>query len=117
MKSGPLRDRVQLQSYATEADSFGQQIPTWSTVGTYWADINYFRGQEAVNALQKKAETTHRIEMRWVAAIDASMRFLYHDPRTGVDRIFNILDVEDVDNLRARYIIKAKEVTQPDTGG
>lgn len=117
MRSGPLRDVVRLQSYTTEADTFGQQVPTWTTVGTYRADINYFHGQEAVNALQQKAETTHRIEMRYIGPIDASMRILHTDPRTGVERVFNILDVEDVQNLKERYVIKAKEVTQPDTGG
>lgn len=117
MRAGPLRFRVKLQSYATSADTFGQQVPTWTTVGTYWADIRFLVGREAVNALQKKAETTHKINMRYIGEIDASMRILYTDPRTHVDRIFNILDVNPIDERKREYELKVQEVTQPDSGG
>lgn len=109
MKPGPMRQRVTLQSPAQSSDGYGDPVTTWTTVGTYWARVVFTGGTEAVNAQQDRALETHRITMRYVSPIDPSMRLLY------VNRILNILTVNNVDERNREYEITAREVLQPVT--
>jgi len=89
MRIGPLKKRVAIRSAATERDSFGQAIATWSTDATVWASIEPLSGRELVSAQQQHAETTHRVRMRYQVntTVTAAKRLLYDS------RVFEIVTV------------------------
>lgn len=105
-----MRWRVQLQSSTAPQDTYGQPNPTWSTVGTYWAHIETLSGRELVNALQKKAETTHRVTIRYLGdstTVSPKMRIVYKT------RTFNILWINNVGERNRELDCYCEEVVSP----
>lgn len=107
MNVGTMRDRVTIQRGTDTRDAYGQPITTWATVGTYYADLHHLSGREAVNALQIKAEATHKVTLRYVVPITPKDRLLFGT------RVFNIVDVNDVDELHRTYELLCTEVVNP----
>lgn len=108
MKVGPMRQRVTLQTLTKSKDRYGQEIEVWTTVNTYWAEIVTLSGREAVNARQIKAESTHRITMRYEGTvIDETMRFLFNS------RVLKVSWVNNVEQRNREYLILCTEVKSP----
>lgn len=91
LEFGRLRHRVTVQSRSLVDDSFGQPQPTWTAVGTYWAEVKPLRGREAEQARQVRAETTHKVTLRVPTTITPEHRLLFESTR-----VLNILEVIDV---------------------
>lgn len=104
MKAGRLRQRLELQTADATADDYGDEIPGWTTVGTYSASVSPLTGREAANAQQVKAEVTHKIVMRYVGAIVPTQRFLWGT------RVLSILWVRNIDERNREYEIYCQEV-------
>lgn len=112
MRIGELNRRVQLQRNTPTADGLGQERPSWSTIGTYWAKIEEMRGWELSNARQMKSLASHKITMRCTGTtnpVTPTHRLLYADPHLG-DRDFNLIQVLDVAEARREYSIIAEEI-------
>lgn len=109
-RAGAMRQQVTLQAPAAETlDSFGQPIPSWTTIGTYSAQIRPLSGREAIVAKQVKAEATHAITMRYLGptiAVNPTCQLLYGS------RVFGIVQVCNVEERDRWYEIIAQEVQQ-----
>lgn len=106
MQAGQLRRRVTVQQPAQAPDRYGQLADTWADVGTYWAFVRTPTGREAIIAQQFKAELTHVVTMRYLgsAPLGPNMRLAYKG------RIFNVLDVLNVDERNRQYDVHCQEV-------
>ena len=67
MQAGNLRHQIELQTNTPTTNSFGEQIPVWTTQATVWASINPLAGREFVEAKQRKIDATVRIITRYRA--------------------------------------------------
>ncbi len=104
---------VALQAPVETADSFGQMVPSWSTLLMVWANLKpsltLLGSGEKVNAMQLYGTATHVITMRYLPsqAVTPKMRLLYGS------RAFNIVSVINVDEANLTLQIHAKELTTP----
>lgn len=66
MQAGRLRHRVIIQEYTTSRATDGQELKTWSTLVTVWAEVMNAGGRERFvsGADQKVAVATHKVRMR-----------------------------------------------------
>lgn len=72
--------RVQIQSPSGTADAYGERTTTWTTVATVWAAIMPLGARELLAAGAIHGELTHRVQVRYTAALaaaDSSWRILY----------------------------------------
>jgi len=72
--------RVDVQSPAGSRDAYGERTTTWTTVDTVWAAIMPLGARELLAAGALHGELTHRVQVRYTAAIaaaDSSWRLLY----------------------------------------
>lgn len=109
MRSGRLRHRVTLQTLSESADSFGQKVQTYTAAGTFWANVVPLAGREAEIAHQARAETTHKVTLRYQGstAIPATARFLFKG------RFLNITEVTQTDERLREIVCKCTEVLTP----
>lgn len=108
---GLMRQRLVWQQATFTTSQSGQTVPSWSTVGTYWAHVEPMRGMELYNASQTKTGTWHKVRMRNVGSITPKDRFLFED--TG--RILNVESVLREDERNAYLIIQCTEQITPST--
>lgn len=105
-----MRWRVQLQQQTPSRDAYGQEVKTWSTITTVWAEIWSVAGREAKNADQEKGEVSHKLTIRWLGestTITPKMRFLFKS------RVLNIVWVNNPDMRNRWYEIDCQEVQSP----
>jgi SPP1 family predicted phage head-tail adaptor len=122
IRSGKLRRRVEVQSLtaASAANAYNETSATnWQTVAIRWAQIEPLAGREVWQAQQVQPDTTHRVTLRFMAGLSAKMRLLAKDPNAGATtefpqggrRIFNIQDVQNLDERDRTVQLSCKEVT------
>lgn len=107
MTIGPMRQRVTLQTNTPTKDALNQDVPHWTVVGTYWAEVVTLSGRELENARQLKATVTHRVRTRYVGPISAAQRFLWNG------RVLNIEFINNVININREYQILCTETAVP----
>lgn len=110
MKVGKLRHRIQLARDTFASDDLGQDVGTPTTVGTCWGEIVSLSGREAVNAKQIRAETTHRVTLRWQGALK---RPIPNDKLIFKSRTFNVLWINNVDERNRQIDVFCTEVVSP----
>lgn len=77
MNAGDLDQRVQLQTRSVTQDAVGQDVITWATQATVWAQVQALRGREFFAAAQVQQEQTLKVRIRYRAGIDATWRLLW----------------------------------------
>ena len=82
MKAGLLDQRIEIQSQTLTKDSYGQDIPTWTTFATVWADVIPLEGrqlpaEERYVALRKTENVLYRVKLRNLPNLTIDMRVLY----------------------------------------
>jgi len=102
---------VSLQALSTTEtfDSFGQPVQSWTTVGTFWAEVIPLTGHELVAAKQVKAQATVKIKMRYQGSsvkVSPENRLLLNG------RMFGLFDVKNVEERNRRYEMTAYEIQQ-----
>lgn len=105
MRAGPMRHRITLQQRSLTADSFGQPLETWSDVTTAWAEIRPLRSKEAELAKQVYPTATHKVFMRYVAAVGSDWRVVFKG------RVFNINEVLNVNAIGRELRLICSEAT------
>jgi SPP1 family predicted phage head-tail adaptor len=113
LRIGQYRQRLTLQSPPVPGsetfDSFGQPVPNWTTVGTYWGYLRPLMGHEAVVAKQIKAEATHQLSTRYLGssvAINPTYRWLLGS------RVFGIVQIINVEERNRSYEMLVREIQQ-----
>ena len=81
MQAGLMRKRIQIQQRGTAVDSVGQQVITWTTLTTVYAQVDSLSGSQLQRAQSIYNETTHRVTLRWQTILNdiksvGSMRIL-----------------------------------------
>ena len=82
IRAGDLRRRITIQQRSATQDGYGQQAVTWSNVLTTWAHIESLSGNQLNKAQSIYNEVTHKVTMRWQAALNdvkavGSYRIMY----------------------------------------
>jgi SPP1 family predicted phage head-tail adaptor len=105
MRIGKMRQRITITQRATGRDSAGEQLHTWSTFWPCWAHIAAIARmaieQPQGGALQNP--TKFQITIRFHAGVVPAMRVEYQG------RIFNIMNVDDVDGAGEEMILFCEE--------
>lgn len=65
MRIGDLRKRVDLQQRSTAQDDYGQQLTSWNTLFSTWANIEPVSGAQLDRARSIYNETSHKVHLRW----------------------------------------------------
>jgi SPP1 family predicted phage head-tail adaptor len=107
---GELRWRIAVERDAFAPDDLGQLIATPAAAGTYWGKIVTLAGREAVNAKQVKAETSHRVTLRWPGA---SATITPKDRLTYKGRTFQVLWIDNLDERNRQLDVYCQEVVSP----
>lgn len=102
--AGKYRHRVEIQAPAKSYDSEGQQLTTWTTVATVWAEIIPLTGREYFQAKAVNAEITHRVVMRYRRGMKTTWRLLY-----GA-RALEIISIADAEENHVESELLCREV-------
>lgn len=105
MRLGNLRHRVELQRATVSADSHGDQVKTWATLATVWAEVLELSGREFVAAMQTMADITVEVRMR----AQPDMRLTPKDRVKFGDRIFDVRHIVDMGGKRTEWRLMCSE--------
>jgi SPP1 family predicted phage head-tail adaptor len=94
MRLGPLDRKITLQHYTTTRSQLGDEVLSWATLATVWAQVLPVSGREFANATleQKLTEKTQRFRIRWLASArkDTKLRIVYDGETYDVKHIAEI---------------------------
>ena len=90
MNAGRMRHRVELRT-PKFANQSGESNTTYSSLGTFWAEVEPVRGREYWQAQHENSEVTHRIRMRFVRRAKANANLVAYYG----DREFEVMTVID----------------------
>jgi SPP1 family predicted phage head-tail adaptor len=102
--AGRMRDRVGIQAAALLYDETGQESEVWTTVGTYWAEVEFVRGLKVNYNGQVFDQVSHVVTTRWFGPLDPAQRILFDG------RQLSILGIDDVERLHREYRIHCQEL-------
>jgi SPP1 family predicted phage head-tail adaptor len=100
--AGKLRHRITIQSPPDDV-AFGDK-GNWTDFCTVWADIRPISGKELFEAQTIGSELSHKINIRYRAGIDSTMRIKFGD------RYFYIISVINFGELNRDIQLVCKEV-------
>jgi len=110
MRISKLQQRITIQRRSSTLDAYGQEINSWSDIGTVWAEVKPLSGREKMrtNAMVVESQISHQVTVRY------STLFL---PSTTADawrilfeaRIFNITASWNVDEASKIIIFDCTE--------
>jgi SPP1 family predicted phage head-tail adaptor len=95
--AGDLRHSVRIQAYRQVSDGGGGTTKEWTDYANIRAHISPIAGREVTINGQIEARLSHRVTMRWLPGLEASMRVLFGS------RPFNIRWIRNLDE-RNRWI-------------
>lgn len=77
MRAGRLRQQVEIERPLRTADTYGQPVVTWVSLGMAWAGITLAGGGEVPGGPRAQGTERYAVELRWRADVDASCRLLW----------------------------------------
>lgn len=96
MRAGSLRHSITLQyKSSVSKGTNGEEVITWGTFVTCWADAQPLRGREYIAMRQAASEITTRFTIRYLAGVNTTMRVVWDSA------IYNIVEVIDVGGRNA----------------
>lgn len=103
--AGQLRERIEIQVKSVSRNAYGEEVISWSTTATLWAQVKPESGREYLQAGQMHAERRVLFKLRYQPGltITPDMRVYYRS------RAFNIAQVVDVYERRRVLHIVAEE--------
>jgi SPP1 family predicted phage head-tail adaptor len=119
MEIGKLDKRVTLQRRSATLDAYGQEVNTWVTAATVWANVRPVSGKEKSSMATIDAMMTHKVTVRYnvdfmpPTKVDA-WRIVY--PTKAGTRIFDIKAAQDVDEARTHIMFDCQEGSQTGAG-
>jgi SPP1 family predicted phage head-tail adaptor len=93
MRAGQMKCRVEVQSKASNANSYGEDVITWTTVGYRWASIEPLNSKELIEAQQIKSESTHRVKMRYDSDITPEHRLVFNGRTLEINSLINVMEL------------------------
>ncbi len=113
IKIGNLRNKIKVQKKGptTRGKDNSQNLDNWADWKTsIWAETVSQTSKEYYKAMQVHADMTILFRTYYVKGLDRHMRILFEKDSYGKDRIFNIIDILDVDDKHLEHLITCKEV-------
>jgi SPP1 family predicted phage head-tail adaptor len=104
MKAGDLDQQITIQVAALSRGATGEQIVTWATYKTVWAQVLTSGGFEKFYNPQLVAESTHKILIRYLANVTADMRI------TWGSKSLDIIHVDESRRREGELYLLCKEV-------
>jgi SPP1 family predicted phage head-tail adaptor len=101
-----MRKRVELQSVTETTSGLGETSRAWATYSTVWAAIKPLQGRELYYAQQIHSEATTQITIRYSSAVVTKNRVKFGS------RIFQILDVKNIDEKSERLELLTVEIKE-----
>ena len=112
MRISKLQQRIIIQRRSSTLDAYGQEINSWTNIGTVWAEVKPLSGREKLrtNAMVVESQLTHQVTVRYSAlflpSVDAdAWRIMFGT------RIFNITASWNVDEADKTIIFDCTEGT------
>ena len=111
-RSGLYRQLVYLQDLVQTVDSYGQALQTWTTIGTFSAEVRFLRGSELLNIKQNWATADHLVTCRYQGpTITPSTRMRFQLAKDS--RILNLLTFQNVEERNRSYQFICEEYKNP----
>jgi SPP1 family predicted phage head-tail adaptor len=104
MRSGELKNSIELQGQTRTPDGMGGFTNTFSTIDTVWAAIWPLKSIEAHEGGRVVATVTHRIRIRYREGVKASWRIKFKT------KYFNIVEIINPNTDYKVLDLMAKEV-------
>jgi SPP1 family predicted phage head-tail adaptor len=77
---GKLRERIEIYSYTSVKDAYGQSVPTYSLLYTLWAQFRSLNGSEGFETSEKTARRFIEFKIRPQGiTINETMRIKWED--------------------------------------
>jgi len=74
---GRLRERVTIQQATETRNAMGEVVQSWVTFAERWASVDGLSSREFLLQGQQQSEISHRVRLRYVPGMKATMRFLW----------------------------------------
>jgi len=108
MNIGEFRHRISIVSTTPVINENGFETKVVQVFKTVWAAVSNLHGKEYFAAKAVQAENTVKFTIRYLPGISTSMQIQFQD------RVFNIIDIDNI-KYRKKYLeIKALEVLPSD---
>ena len=104
MRSGELKQSIELQSQVRTPDGSGEVATSWLTVATVWAALWPLKGTETLEGGRTVASLTHQIRIRYRNGVRPSMRIKFGS------KYFNIVSIINPQTDFKALDLMAKEV-------
>lgn len=85
--SGDLRERVEIQAATVTRGDFNEEILTWSTVATVWAQVVERGGREPVVADRPVMVVSYEVTLRAGQAVTHKQRLLWRGKYLGIETV------------------------------
>lgn len=107
MQIGRLDKRITIQQRVTTKDTYGQELDSWTDIGTVWANIRYIGGREKLRSGVVDANLNVTIMVRYYEQLmppkTADAWRIVYTTREGT-RYLAVVGARDIDENR-EYII------------
>lgn len=105
MRAGNLRNKAEIQEIGETQNDFGEvEKGDYAKFKDVWCSIVPVTGKESFLSNVDFSKTTHKIRIRYIPGINASMRLVWQG------RIFNFISTANVSERDKTIDIKAEEV-------
>jgi len=105
MQAGSLRHRIEIQHRTEASDGIGGKTTTWTRYCYARAGIWPLKASEALEAMRLEHRITHRIRIRYISGIEASMRIKFGT------RYFDIVSIINREERNKELDLMATEGT------
>lgn len=105
MRSGSLKNKIDIQFYSDTKNSFGEIEKGFNLFKSTYASIVPVSGKEYFTSKQNNSEVTHKILFRYIAGITPSMRIVYGSRTFSIESVLNIREENKTIQLMATEII------------
>lgn len=104
MRSGNLRHKITFQTIGSTTNDFGEiGQGNYQDFKTVWSSITPISGKETFLANKDFATVTHKIKIRFIAGLNASMQIDY------MGRKFKIMNIRNFGEMGKELEILAEE--------
>lgn len=77
MRAGLLDQRVALQAKSVSRAANGEEVVTWTTEATFWAQVQQLRGKEYFAGGQMQDAVDVKVRARWRSDVAREKRLLW----------------------------------------
>ena len=90
MRAGNLRHKITIQSIGTTTNDFGEiEEGNYQDFKTVWASITPISGKESFLSNTDFAMVTHKIKIRFIEGLNASMQIVFQGRKFRIKNIRN----------------------------